>query len=567
MTAPTMASARVSALAHDLATRRAGNQPVLLLFGLGSFGDILQITPALHALRRRLPRAWIAVVHASAFIDDLMPGLGDADVWLKADSADHAALRDLVRRHDLADLVVQCKYALVYELGRDAARRLSAGELQFVREAQKAQAPWLDFLRDFPRDNDALWRAAAAEGLDMAGLMARTGGFDAGHGVPATPATAPGADFTAYRIAPAPADAADLPALPPRYFTVCNAAEALPWREGGWTKCLPDARMADLAGRLRGLGLPLVQMGTPDDPPIPGCDLDLRGRTGLRSAALVLQGADAHIGPEGGLANLARAVRTPAVIFFGSTPPEFFALGANRNVLPRQCGGCWWTTPDYLHQCPRLQREPECVGSLDLDEIVAAARALRDAAGPGASAPEVRADAIDRLIGAHLQALADGAAPPVVPAALQRALDGDGHGADDDRGGASAADGKDRDDDAATPRAALFAHGPRRLLALAAALPPELAGARRVWLDDGQPGATPDRARHAGDCERAPQLVPPIDAGSLDRAVWLLPAADAATLGRIARALLRGLAPGGKLVAIGAHGAELLVQPGAETRP
>jgi ADP-heptose:LPS heptosyltransferase len=86
----------------------------------------------------------------------------------------------------------------------------------------------------------------------------------------------------------------------------------------------------------------------------------------------VLRDAAAYVGPEGGLTNLARAVQTRSVVFFGSTPPEFFAFRANINVLPRRCGGCWWTTPSYLHQCPRLQVMPECTASIPERAILSA---------------------------------------------------------------------------------------------------------------------------------------------------------------------------------------------------
>ena len=55
---------------------------------------------------------------------------------------------------------------------------------------------------------------------------------------------------------------------------------------------------------------------------------------------------------------MAKAVGTRSVVFFGSTPPEFFRFKSNINIEPRFCGGCWWSTESYLRQCPLLEDTP-----------------------------------------------------------------------------------------------------------------------------------------------------------------------------------------------------------------
>src|SRR5258706_1362271 len=110
--------------------------------------------------------------------------------------------------------------------------------------------------------------------------------------------------------------------------------------------------MTRIVRGLKTFSLPVVLLGAKDDARIDGVDIDLRGRTSIREAAAVLRDAAAYVGPEGGLTNLARAMQTRSVVFFGSTPPEFFAFRANINVLPRRCGGCWLGAPSYPHPCP-----------------------------------------------------------------------------------------------------------------------------------------------------------------------------------------------------------------------
>lgn len=194
-------------------------------------------------------------------------------------------------------------------------------------------------------------------------LMATTAGF-------------PEVDFEEFYLPLRERDFDKARLLPPAYVTISNAAETLPPHEGGWTKCLSRGKIAETVRRLRGLHLYVVQLGTREDPPIPGVDRDLRGETSLKEAAAVLQKALVNVGPEGGIVNLARAVRTPSVVFFGSTPAEFFAMRANVNILPQQCGGCWWVTPRYLHQCPRFMLDPECTESIRVEEIIGAAEVI-----------------------------------------------------------------------------------------------------------------------------------------------------------------------------------------------
>ena len=333
-------------------------QARVLVYGLGSFGDALQLTPLLHALRARFPAANLTLLHPNSLTRSLLAGHPDIDRLMLLPSAAHEPMRRVVHAEALADLVVECRYVIRYVMVAGGAR-LSEEQRRWVESAQAGQREWLPFVRRFPFDNDELWRAAAARGWSMPRLMAHTAGF-------------PDVDFETYHLALTGEDFAARRGLPQRYVVVCNSAEALAVTQGPWTKVLPRDKIARIVRGLKELALPVVALGARDDARIDGADLDLRGCTSLREAAAVLRDAAAYVGPEGGLANLARAVGTRSVIFFGSTPPEFFGFRANVNVLPQRCGGCWWTTPSYLHQCPRLQAAPECTGSISERAVVSA---------------------------------------------------------------------------------------------------------------------------------------------------------------------------------------------------
>ncbi len=326
------------ALLGALEALRSGSgpqRPRLLVYGLGSFGDALQLTPLLHCLRRRFAQAELILVHPHSLVRCLFAGHEDIDRLIVLPSPAHATMRSLVRAEALADLLVECRYVIQYSLVSGSAG-LTPEEREFVESAQ-----------------------AGPRGWSMPRLMAHTAGF-------------PDDDFEAYRVSLADEDLAARRELPQRYLAVCNSAEALAITQGPWTKVLPRDKMTRIVRGLKTFSLPVVLLGAKDDARIDGVDIDLRGRTSIREAAAVLRDAAAYVGPEGGLTNLARAMQTRSVVFFGSTPPEFFAFRANINVLPRRCGGCWWTTPSYLHQCPRLQVMPECTASIPERAVLSA---------------------------------------------------------------------------------------------------------------------------------------------------------------------------------------------------
>jgi ADP-heptose:LPS heptosyltransferase len=332
----------------------ARERPVILVFGLGSYGDVIQITPLLRALKRKFSQASVLLVHHDQLGSKLLESAPYLAKYIRLRSSHHYLLRSRLngRGHDL---MVECRYVIKYTLSNQP--RFSPHEMEFIQNAQETQKPWLGLVQNFPSDNDLLWRQAKAKGWSMYDLMAHTSGFA-------------DENFEALSI--------DLPknrpqttkfALPSKYVVVSNSAEWLILQSALWTKSLPHPRMRGIIRELKAGGIPTVLLGTTNDPGDYPVDYDLRGKTNLLEAAEIITHARLVLGPEGGLVNMAKAVGTPSVVFFGSTPVEFFRFKSNINIEPRFCGGCWWSTESYLRQCPLLEDIPPCTDSIDTEKI------------------------------------------------------------------------------------------------------------------------------------------------------------------------------------------------------
>jgi ADP-heptose:LPS heptosyltransferase len=339
----------------------ARQRPVILVFGLGSYGDVIQITTLLQALKKKFPEASLLLVHNDSLGSKLIESAPYLAKYIRLRSTLHYLLRSRFKDQGY-DLMVECRYVIKYTLSSNP--RFSKEEIQFIQEAQASQKPWLGFVQNFPFDNDLLWREAKTRGWSMYDLMAHTSGFHE-------------EDFEALCIyLPKDKPSINKFSFPPQYIVVSNSAEWLTLQSSLWTKSLPHAKMRDVLGGLKKNAIPTVLMGTMNDPGDYPVDYDLRGKTNLLEAAEIIKSARLVLGPEGGLVNLAKAVGIPSVVFYGSTPVEFFRLKTNINIEPRFCGGCWWSTENYLRQCPLLEDIPPCTDSLDIQKIIQSVQEL-----------------------------------------------------------------------------------------------------------------------------------------------------------------------------------------------
>jgi hypothetical protein len=103
-------------------------------------------------------------------------------------------------------------------------------------------------------------------------------------------------------------------------------------------------RFADVAAHLL-RAHPVVQIGSPNDPPVP-CTHDLRGQTSLRQLAAVLAHCRMYVGLEGTPMHMARAVDCPSVIVYGGrVRPDQIGYICNENLYNNvECAPCWLDT-------------------------------------------------------------------------------------------------------------------------------------------------------------------------------------------------------------------------------
>jgi len=340
------------------------SQPLIIIFGLGSYGDVLQITALLRHLRKQFSDAHLVLVHPNSGATSLLSYENTVDQIFIVDSSAFFWIRSQLVNFGSADLIINCRYVIEYILPE--ASRLSKEQLSFVVSAQSYQKFWLPFTESFPFDNDLLWRASIENNMNMYALMAYTSGFG-------------NANFENLKITLQPSDFVLRNELPERYLVVSNSAEPLTTSRSNWTKTIPAEKMSRIVNKIKRHGIKTVQLGAnTNELHIDGVDFDYRGRTNLRQAAAILRDSKLHVAPEGGLANLGRAVGNRGVIFFCSTPLPFFAFSDNLNIVSQLCGNCWWTTESYLFQCPRLLRTPVCGKSISEDEIIRSVKFLLD---------------------------------------------------------------------------------------------------------------------------------------------------------------------------------------------
>ena len=144
------------------------------------------------------------------------------------------------------------------------------------------------------------------------------------------------------------------------------------WLEAAWS---------DLIGRINGeLGLSVVMLGGPGDREAaqrltalaPQQRLvDMTGRTRLRQAAALIDGASLLVGVDTGLSHMGIAFNTPSILLFGSTCPYLNTGRDNTVVLYNAL------------TCSPCRRNPTCGGAftcmaeITTDDVIDAARRLQ----------------------------------------------------------------------------------------------------------------------------------------------------------------------------------------------
>jgi ADP-heptose:LPS heptosyltransferase len=349
--------------------RRYEGGPKIVVLGTGSIGDVLQITPLLRALREKFPAAEISLLHRSQAVRTVLQGNRNIDSISIADSYQFEQVKKAVREEGGADLVVEIEgisCIVTYIPAPLALRHHELGAVfpeSFFAAAAAAQKLCKRHHPVFPYREVKDVRSEEAKDIHYLDVLGATSNL-------------PVDRHSALDFFPEAEDAGVLDLFAPKkpYVTVQNGVDrdVMKWsRVMGQrpTKLLPASTWQETVRLLQAGNLAVIQLGTKDDERIEGVDMDLRDCTTLGQAAVILKSAVCHVGIEGGLVHLARAVGVRSVVAFGPTSSAFLGYPQNANLVASDCNNCWWTTKDWHTYCPRGLAGPPCMNAHTADVI------------------------------------------------------------------------------------------------------------------------------------------------------------------------------------------------------
>jgi len=131
------------------------------------------------------------------------------------------------------------------------------------------------------------------------------------------------------------------------------------WEYTNWCK---------IAQYLKQRGYRVIQVGSNYEPEIPGVT-SLLGLTSIGQTACLLSGAVFHMGTEGGLVHLAKAVHTHAIVLFGPTPVSAFGYKGNINIRKCNHTACWYSRDDWYQRCAKPGPLPSCMSKIEVEDV------------------------------------------------------------------------------------------------------------------------------------------------------------------------------------------------------
>ena len=131
-----------------------------------------------------------------------------------------------------------------------------------------------------------------------------------------------------------------------KYVTIHNGADV-----GRQTKCWLNDGWKEIVVYLKTKKYKVIQLGIIGDEPIEGV-INMNGKTSIKQASAIIEGACFHIDTESGLVHFARAVRTRSIVLFGPTSLGWFKYDENINIQsPYNCIDCWWKDSNWWREC------------------------------------------------------------------------------------------------------------------------------------------------------------------------------------------------------------------------
>jgi len=360
-------------------TDASREEPRFIVLGIGSIGDILQMTPALRALKDRVPSARICVLHSCPAVTSVLQGNPYIESAAWAPLPRLLQILSAVRIEGAAQVAIAIQYAVRYVLPEQPTATVNLNNVlpkEFFVQAQANLEPWALHFASFPGDIRQISRLAEARNLHYLDLMGVTGNLPINRQ----------SEISFY---PRPGDESILSLIPDvaSMITINSGVDAdvMNWALASGrraTKLLPLGIWKATVELLRSWGYTVVQLGTRIEEPVDGVSVDLRGRTSLFEASIILKHARCHVGAEGGLVHIARAMKTRAVALFGPTSKAFLGYPDNINMTACDCSNCWHTTKDWFMSCPRGLHEPQCMTTYTAEAIASSARRLALEARP-----------------------------------------------------------------------------------------------------------------------------------------------------------------------------------------
>lgn len=353
---------------------RYDNGPKIIVIGTGSLGDALQMTPLLRALHHYLPTAEICLLHKSKSALKVLKNNPYLKSLSHADFDSFSRIKKAVKTRGFADLVIEVEsvtYLVSYVCApmslqhKDLIEKMPTMFFDNVKERLEKWRTIQPFSRNINNLSEITFAPSTLyKDIHFLDLMSQTSGLSIDR-------------FSSLDFQLERASENILNSLPKdkKYITVQNGVDpdVMKWGKATQlrpTKMLPLSTWKEIVYLLSLHNFNVVQIGLMEDELIDGV-LDLRGTT-IEEAAQIIRHAKVHLGTEGGLVHLARAVATKSVVLFGPTPSTFLGYPQNMNLTVGECSACWRAKKDWFIFCPQGFHESLCMQNYEAPTVVKA---------------------------------------------------------------------------------------------------------------------------------------------------------------------------------------------------
>lgn len=331
--------------------------PRVLFWLAGGMGDA--------AGARRLVTAYRAFLPNARF-DVYSPLPGVARMLFGADKNTRILEKDNMRFSGY-DLAVQtCLSAKFLHVRKDRLSRLAPAFLPVLERAQAAQDSLGVLLEDPFLTEGVLGRWLYAQGGRRFDLLAYTGGTELPH--------------DAQERLPADGGVLKKFGLEGAAYITFHDGTSHAQKVGRTrpTRAWPAVRWCEFV-RLFKREFPqikVVQLGGHNSPVYEEADICLVGKTDVTELPSLLAGALAHADTESGLVQLVQYTDVRSAVAFGPSSARFLGFAKNENLAAGPCGGCMWTTADWMMNCPLGHTPAPCTERVSAREMLEAVKRI-----------------------------------------------------------------------------------------------------------------------------------------------------------------------------------------------